>query len=126
VEPTDDCRPKLVHVRRPLVRGTLTFEPAGPAFLELTVTPAGDAAAAFARVAELVDRLSEYDQAVGGAGVTRDAARSRAEPGAVTLVVVANDPAGAEARLEAFGRVAAAAVGYAGEAVRAEVKRSAA
>jgi hypothetical protein len=128
VEPHDEqiVTGPLIHVRHPLIQAEWTCEPVEAPSLELTVRPVGDADAAAARFTRLIDSLSEYERKLGGAGVTRDPVRSRAEPGTVTLVLVPNDPVGAEERLEALGRVAVAAGEFAGESVRAEVKRQAA
>jgi hypothetical protein len=113
---TPDDRPvstgKWVRVSRPaLPVVTLCAEPVLPVNLEVAFPVAGGMGPALLdKVAALIDGLSEFETSLGGAGVTRDLARSRAEGGTVTLVFVPNDPAGSAERLSAFAKVAATAV----------------
>jgi hypothetical protein len=76
--------------------------------LELTVelAPGADAESVQAKMGRFIESLSEFEKSLGGAGVTWDRERSMVTPGTITLVLVPNEPAGNETRLEALAKVA--------------------
>jgi hypothetical protein len=113
----------LNRVARPLVRGTLPFEPAVPLYLELTLTLRPDTdkdtvAAVFEKLTTLVELLNGYEAELGGTGFAVDEPRSGIKAGpAVGLVLLPNDPNGAERRLAKVAELLAkAASEYAGKA----------
>ncbi|MBA4062113.1 MAG: hypothetical protein C0501_00075 [Isosphaera sp.] len=126
---------ELVRVRGPaLPVVALTSVSVASVHLELTValrpdTAAAAVAAVFGKLTDLVAVLNAYEADLGGAGFWVDESRSGARPGpAVGLVLVPNEPAGAEGRLRRVADLLVkTAGGYAGVAkVAAKVVSAAA
>jgi hypothetical protein len=86
--------------------------------LSLDLTPGADAIAVRDKVVRLIETLSDFEKTLGGAGVTWDPKQSTAVDGTVTMVLLPNEPTGAEFRLEAMAKVTSAAVAEFGQIVR--------
>jgi hypothetical protein len=91
-------------------------------YLELELPVAGSEGEAVARVETLIAGLSAAERALGGAGLTRNPARSSAAAGTLTLVLDPMDPAGAERRLTAIALIVQAGTGFAGMPVPTRVR----
>jgi hypothetical protein len=95
----------LIQVGRPLERVNLMFEPVVSIYLELTLslrpeTDKTSVSAIFEKLTVLVDLFNDYEAELGGVGFTVDATRSGVKAGpTIGLVLVPNDPNGAERRL---------------------------
>lgn len=131
---TDDTQPRLIHVRNPLKRIRLTFQPVepldgpitdGPLIrvsgplkrIRLTFQPvasvrltfplpvAGDGARVFDKLNAIIGKLNEIEALDGRAGVWVDGARSGVQGGEVVIVLVPNDPADALATCKRIAHI---------------------
>jgi hypothetical protein len=110
----------LSEFREPIRVDCSASETPAPVTLVLTLDLAqgADAIAVRDKVVRLIETLSNFEKTLGGAGVTWDPKQSTAADGTVTMVLVPNDPTGAELRLEAMAKVTAATVAEFGPVVR--------
>ncbi|MBM3983187.1 MAG: hypothetical protein FJ304_23530 [Planctomycetes bacterium] len=107
VEPLDGpvTRGPLIRVSRPLKRVTLTFAPAASVRLTLPLVGGADGERTFEKLAAIIRIVNEMEALWNRAGVWVDGARSGVQGGEVVIVLVPNDTADALATCKRIAHI---------------------
>lgn len=107
VEPFDGpvTRGPLIRVSRPLKRITLTFRPAATLRLTLPLPAAGDGARVFDKLNSIIRVVNEMETIWDRAGVWVDGERSGVQNGEVVIVLAPNDPTDALATCKRIAHI---------------------